>query len=115
MMVVIAIDKVGDGRLYIRASDGIYMSNLSNALYLGHMTQVARLSLYHNGSPKLATTATGIDVTGTVVADGLTVDSVITLFQEGVSTYVTNLQTLQQGILSLMTLDSDELLLNHWT
>jgi hypothetical protein len=30
--------------------------------------------IYHNGSTKLATTATGIDVTGTVVADGLTVD-----------------------------------------
>jgi hypothetical protein len=30
-------------------------------------------TLYHNTSAKLATTATGIDVTGTVVADGLTV------------------------------------------
>jgi hypothetical protein len=30
--------------------------------------------LYHNGTAKLATTATGIDVTGTVTADGLTVD-----------------------------------------
>jgi hypothetical protein len=31
-------------------------------------------TIYHSGSAKLATTATGIDVTGTVVADGLTVD-----------------------------------------
>ena len=30
------------------------------------------VELYHNGSQKLATTATGIDVTGTVLADGLT-------------------------------------------
>jgi hypothetical protein len=30
-------------------------------------------TIYHSGSAKLATTATGIDVTGTVVADGLTV------------------------------------------
>ena len=30
--------------------------------------------LYHNGSKKLATTSTGIDVSGTVTADGLTVD-----------------------------------------
>ena len=29
---------------------------------------------YYNGNPKLATTSTGIDVTGTVTADGLTVD-----------------------------------------
>ena len=33
--------------------------------------------LYHYGSSKLATTSTGIDVTGTVTADGLTVDGVI--------------------------------------
>ena len=32
------------------------------------------VELYHNGSQKLATTSTGIDVTGTVSADGLTVD-----------------------------------------
>jgi hypothetical protein len=31
------------------------------------------VDLYHNNSVKLATTATGIDVTGTVTADGLTV------------------------------------------
>jgi hypothetical protein len=31
-------------------------------------------SIYHSGSKKLETTATGIDVTGTVTADGLTVD-----------------------------------------
>ena len=32
-------------------------------------------SLYHSGNLKLATTATGIDVTGTVTADGLTVQT----------------------------------------
>jgi hypothetical protein len=32
------------------------------------------VTLYHDASAKLATTATGIDVTGTVTADGLTVD-----------------------------------------
>ena len=32
------------------------------------------VDLYYDNSPKLATTATGIDVTGTVTADGLTVD-----------------------------------------
>ena len=31
-------------------------------------------SLYHDGSKKIATTSTGIDVTGTVTADGLTVE-----------------------------------------
>ena len=32
------------------------------------------VNIYHDGSAKLATTATGVDVTGTVTADGLTVD-----------------------------------------
>jgi hypothetical protein len=66
------VDEVGDGRLYIRASDGIYMSNLSNALYLSTY-DTGGVSLYHNGSPKLVTTATGIDVTGTVTATGTSV------------------------------------------
>ena len=34
-----------------------------------------RVELYHAGNKKLGTTATGIDVTGTVTADGLTVDT----------------------------------------
>jgi hypothetical protein len=71
-VLIVFIDEVGDGRLYIRASDGIYMSNLSNALYLSTY-DTGGVSLYHNGSPKLVTTATGIDVTGTAVTDGLTV------------------------------------------
>jgi hypothetical protein len=33
------------------------------------------VKLYHDGNQKLATTSTGIDVTGTVTADGLTVES----------------------------------------
>ena len=61
------IDEVGTGRLYIRASDGIYMSSPSNALYLSTF-DTGDLSLYHNGNAKLTTTATGIDVTGTVTA-----------------------------------------------
>ena len=36
--------------------------------------QNSAVTLYHNALPKLATTSTGIDVTGTVTADGLTVE-----------------------------------------
>jgi hypothetical protein len=36
-------------------------------------TENGAVTLYHNNSAKLATTSTGIDVTGTVTADGLTV------------------------------------------
>jgi hypothetical protein len=34
----------------------------------------AQVELYYNGSSKMSTTSTGINVTGTVVSDGLTVD-----------------------------------------
>jgi hypothetical protein len=35
------------------------------------------VTLYHNNNPKLATTITGIDVTGTATMDGLTVDGTV--------------------------------------
>jgi hypothetical protein len=46
-------------------------------------------SLYHSGNLKLATTSTGIDVTGTVTADGLTVDGNTTNLNYG-KTFFTN-------------------------
>jgi len=45
------------------ATDEIFLDGTSNAA----------VRVFYNGAAKLATTATGIDVTGTVVADGLTV------------------------------------------
>ena len=39
------------------------------------------VTLYHDNSSKLATTSNGVDVTGTVTADGLTVDGGITVNQ----------------------------------
>ena len=48
------------------------------------------VTLFHNGSAKLATTNTGIDVTGTITADGLTVadttGTVATFTSSGVTT-----------------------------
>jgi hypothetical protein len=41
------------------------------------------VNLFYDNSPKLATTATGIDVTGTVTADGLTVDGDATIQNTG--------------------------------
>jgi hypothetical protein len=45
-----------DGNNMIRAADG------------------GEAQLYHNGSQKLATTSTGVDITGTLTSDGLTVE-----------------------------------------
>jgi hypothetical protein len=60
---------VGDLRLgaaNIRIGD-----NTSGASYI-YATQNAEVTLYHNNSPKLATTSTGVDITGTLTSDGLT-------------------------------------------
>jgi len=43
--------------------------------YMLKAEQNSAVTLYHNALPKLATTSTGIDVTGTVTADGLNVSA----------------------------------------
>jgi len=70
------IDDQGTGPIRIRSGVGGALrfqdldgDDLINATSNGAVT------LYHNNSAKIATTSTGIDVTGTVVADGLTVGS----------------------------------------
>ena len=64
-------DQTGD--LFIRASN-LKLTNASGDFFLwGRNADSVRL--YHNNAQKLETTATGIDVTGTVTADGLTVEN----------------------------------------
>ena len=66
------VDDAGTGNLYIR----------SNSIVLGKYTGEYGLSctadgstdLYYDNAAKLATTSTGVDVTGTATTDGLTVD-----------------------------------------
>jgi len=66
------ITETGTGNLYL-GGDNLLLTNGSlSAAYLEAITGGA-VNIYHNGSTKLATTATGIDVTGSVTADGLTV------------------------------------------
>ena len=66
----------GDGRLLLDSENGTGISLTSGGIAktMVSATKDGDVKLYHNGSQKLATTSTGIDVTGTVTADGLTVD-----------------------------------------
>lgn len=68
------IDDTGTGSLYIRASDTVRLQSATGEQGVIVTTDGA-VTLYHDNGAKLATTATGIDVTGTVVSDGLTVDT----------------------------------------
>ena len=60
----------GTGSLKIKANNLLAYNN-SDVPYFQGVTG-GTFRIYHNGSTKLATTATGIDVTGSVTADGLT-------------------------------------------
>jgi hypothetical protein len=87
----IKIGTGGDLEIYHDGSNS-YISNSTGNIYLAdtngsvHIqaklneesivcTADGAVSLYHDNAPKLATSSSGIDVTGTVVADGLTVDT----------------------------------------
>ena len=66
------IKDAGDGNLQLIANDFQLRNGADNANMMTGANGGA-VTLMHNGSSKLATTSTGIDVTGTAVTDGLTV------------------------------------------
>ena len=64
------IDDAGTGSLVMRGNDAVYLQKYTGENMLAARADGA-VELYHNDALKLATTATGIDVTGSVTADGL--------------------------------------------
>ena len=67
------IDDVGTGDLVIRGSSAVYIQKYAGENMIKASAD-AGVQVFHNNSEKLTTTSTGIDVTGTVTADGLVVD-----------------------------------------
>lgn len=70
-------DVAGTGSLYIRSNQTVF-TNPSGTENVAVFNEDADVRLFHNGAIKLATTSTGVDVTGTITSDGLTVDGSIT-------------------------------------
>ncbi len=69
------IKDLGTGPLAINTNGSeIMLTGQSGGEYMLRAIQDGAVELYHDAAKKLATTSTGIDVTGTVSADGLTVD-----------------------------------------
>ena len=66
----------GTGRLLLDSENGTGISLTSGGIAKSMIsaTKDSDVKLYYNGSEKIATTSTGIDVTGTVTADGLLVE-----------------------------------------
>jgi hypothetical protein len=65
----------GTGILAIQASSALGIYNADATQVSAEFVNDGKVGLRFSGSEKLATTTTGIDVTGTVVADGLKADS----------------------------------------
>lgn len=63
----------GTGNLDIRA-DSLSLLNAAGSEYYARFYTNGAANLYHDGSLKLNTNSTGVDVTGTVTADGLNSD-----------------------------------------
>ena len=62
------------GNIYIQDDNNIVLGSIGGENYLV-ATKDDAVTLYHDAVAKIATTATGVDVSGTVTADGLTVNS----------------------------------------
>jgi hypothetical protein len=79
------IVETGSGNLKLQA-DNIYLQNTAGTA--NHLIGItgAAVTLNYNNNPKIATTNTGVDVTGTVTADGLTVDGNATIQNTGTPT-----------------------------
>ena len=95
--------------------ENLYLQNTAhNENYLAAIANQG-VTVYYNNAPKLATTSTGIDVTGTVTADGLTVDGDVTInstfprifFYESDTTNLNSALKVQGGSLLFQSLNDD--------
>ena len=68
------IEEAGTGRLHFKSNSYIFYNAAGTERAIDCLEN-DEVRLYFDGDEKLATTATGIDVTGGITADGLTVDS----------------------------------------
>lgn len=68
----------GTGQLKIQGTE-LQLYNADATKLQFQALDAGEVSIYYNNSKKLATTSTGVDVTGTVTADGLVVDGTIKL------------------------------------
>ena len=78
------ISEVGAGDLILVTNGStINLQATPGAEYMARFYQNAQVELYYDNALKIATTSTGINVTGTVTADGLTVDGALSVNTAG--------------------------------
>ena len=98
------VEDAGTGVLFIKGTGGVYLRGKTTDEDLGRFLENGAVDLYYDGSSKLATTSTGVDVTGTVVADGLDVD--VTADSDSIAT-ITSSATANNTELRLGTSGND--------
>jgi len=110
------IEEVGGGSLVVRTNGPHIEFDKGSSEYMARMLVDGAVELYYDSALKLATTSTGIDVTGTVTSDGLTVDSgtsntVATLSSTDIGANLTLSDSFQTGQLSstgaVFSIDAD--------
>ena len=69
----------GTGDLYLQGSSAIRLTDPTQSENFAVFNHNGAVNLYHDSSLKFQTTSTGINVIGTAVTDGLTVDGDITI------------------------------------
>ena len=67
-------NKTSGPELLLRDANAIILRKYGTSDNMIHCAGGGAVNLYHNGSLKLATTSSGIDITGSVTADGLDVE-----------------------------------------
>ena len=66
------ITDTGSGNLTLTGSSEVTIENAARSQYMLRATDGGDVKLFHNGSEKIATTSTGVDVTGRITTDGIT-------------------------------------------
>ncbi len=67
------IEEAGTGRLHFKSNSYIFYNAAGTERAIDFLEN-DEVRLYFDGDEKLATTSTGVDITGTITSDGLTVD-----------------------------------------
>ena len=71
------IDDKGTGILYLRGQDNVTIARSDGTSTAAVFDTNGAVQIRYNNSTKIATTVTGVDVTGTAVTDGVTVDGTL--------------------------------------
>ena len=69
------ISDQGEGNIYLRSDNGLVVQNAAGTETVAVFAKDDACELFYDNSKKLATTNTGVDITGTLTSDGLTVDN----------------------------------------